>query len=75
MKKVLTILLAVIMLVSNSISVQAKSVDNITDLSTLQGLISEGNSITIILAKMRMYGWLKCLILMRNTPLHMFIAI
>ena len=46
MKKFLAILLAVIMLIPNSISVHAESVDNITDLSTLQELISEGNSIT-----------------------------
>lgn len=45
MKKVLAILLAVIMLIPTSVSVCAESVDNITDLSTLQGLISEGNSI------------------------------
>ncbi len=45
MKKVLAILLAVIMLIPNSISVHAENIDK-TDLSTLQGLISEGNSIT-----------------------------
>ena len=45
MKKVFAILLAVIMLVPNSISVYAENIDE-TDLSTLQELVSEGNSIT-----------------------------
>lgn len=46
MKKIFAIFLAVIMLIPNSILVHAENVDNITDLSTLQRLISEGNLIT-----------------------------
>ena len=46
MKKFLAILLAVITIIPNSISVRAESISSTTDLSTLQGLISEGNSIT-----------------------------
>lgn len=46
MKKFLAILLAVIILIPNSISARAEGINNTTDLVTLQGLISEGYSIT-----------------------------
>lgn len=56
MKKFLAILLAVIILIPNSISARAEGINNTTDLVALQGLISEGYSITVIQAQLHMYG-------------------